>query len=1274
MISSDCPPGETLERFLAGTLTSRDEATIVDHVDGCTSCQKRLDTLSAGPVHGTPATLSIADASVVEALLSQMKAVGAPSIVDAGPPDRRGTIPTPTVPGYEIVAELGRGGMGIVYKAVHKTLNRTVALKMILSGVGPTDADRQRFLAEAEATARLQHPNIVQLFEVGEADGRPYLALEYIPGGTLHQRTGDRPQQPLAAARLIETLARAVHAAHTQQVVHRDLKPQNVLLAPMLNPVTDADREYGIPKLTDFGLATRLDAGQTTMSRAVTGTPSYMAPEQIPEGIASGPRPPIGPLVDVYALGAILYQLLTGRPPFLGVDWVTTLLQTVRRDPVPVRQLQPGVPRDLETICLKCLEKEPYRRYDSAADLADDLRRFLDREPIRARPIGTGERMLKWARRRPVAAAALGVAGLGIVSALFGLMAALAAVNAQRGAEARAAAEARAREQVVLKARIEADRLRDEADANLYLSQIAQTYLLWRDSDVGKARLTLAACREKFRGWEWLYLNRLCHDGLAVVSLPTGYRVAEAASGPAWFAAVGHADPAPGQPAARPVVSVWSDAGVERLRTLTPTAGRPIAAVASPGDRLSVVVAEPGTQRHQLYVWDLFGVRPSDAQPPPSDTIHLGPHWDITPDGRYVLSDVAEPTPRLRLWDIPQHRSVVEYPLDVPATDVALSSDGSIFAWADGGTITVARCNDGRTVASWPAPEPSGLVFSPDGTRLAYVDRHNSTVVVRSVANPENEPFSFAVAPRFRRWDRRLCFTPDGNTLFAPTPDGVRLWSLDGGGSTTLGSQSGFVHEAVMGTDGRTLATAGDDSTARLWSIGRQASSAQAAGVYRGHTGPVTCAAFSADNRRLITGGTDGVVAVRDLTTPQAMLTGLAQEQAPAADGIIWFTPSGQLIEQSADQLRLWNSSAGILERVVPLNTKDHQSPLSASLSAGVGNRFVLTNPQRNQVVVRRLDSDHVDPTSGKNPATTEFTLSGHRHPITAVALAANGSLIITGSAGLDPAPVRPRPVGEVCIWDGKTGELLQRIEEPDLCVSSIAVTADGRSAAVATGWPGWDRTGEPAPPASLRILATFSGKLGRPVAADRQGANPLVQIVFHPAERLLVAAPYRQSDTLHAYDLLEGQKVWSWTGSGTVTGIAFHPDGSRLAAAGTGGVTLLDGESGSEAIRLPISESAPRRQIRTTGQLAFDPTGTRLAASVAGKILIWEASSDPTSDRTRWRAAHEARSRFVNQHSHGESLESSESRSDLSGDRIRRLRFAHPGNSGQFHSRDDDH
>jgi serine/threonine-protein kinase len=318
-------------------------------------------------------------------------------------PARHAGADLPRVPGYDVEALLGRGGMGVVYKARHRRLNRPVALKMLLAGAHAGPTERARFQREAEAVASLRHANIVALYDVSDHEGCPYFTMELLEGGSLAQAMAGTPQPARQAAALLITLAEAVQVAHQAGIVHRDLKPANILLTAK-----------GTPKVADFGLARPFEGEPAlTLSGARIGTPSYMAPEQV-----VGKAGTIGPAADIYSLGALLYEMLTGRPPFRGETAAETEQQVIHDEPVSPSRLNTKVPRDLEMICLKCLSKEPKRRYASAAAMADDLSRFGDGRPIEARPVGWGERSWRWCRRNPTLAAllvtALALVGLAV--------------------------------------------------------------------------------------------------------------------------------------------------------------------------------------------------------------------------------------------------------------------------------------------------------------------------------------------------------------------------------------------------------------------------------------------------------------------------------------------------------------------------------------------------------------------------------------------------------------------------------------------------------------------------------------------------------------------------------------------------------------------------------------------------------------------------------------------------------------------------------------------
>jgi tetratricopeptide (TPR) repeat protein len=478
-----CPSAEQLRRLLAEQLGEAERDGVEAHVEGCAACQGTLEELTAALVgEGRPGGAAEGwsrhepDSGFLRRLGRRPPNVpaarGGKGTEDMVPsPGPEATPPAaagwPQVPGYEILGVLGRGGMGVVYQARQTSLRRLVALKMTLAGSHATGEQQARFRTEAEAVARLQHPNVVQIHEVGEHDGLPFFSLEFVDGGSLANRLDGTPRPPRQAAQVVETLARAVHAAHQRGIVHRDLKPANVLLTG-----------DGVPKITDFGLAKMLDAtAGATDTGAVMGTPSYMAPEQ-----TGRYAHPIGPATDVYALGAVLYELLTGRPPFQGETPLATLEQVVADEPVPPRRWQPGVPRDLETVCLKCLRKEPAGRYGSALGLADDLRHFLAGEPIRARPVGPAGRLWRWARRNPKVAGLLATlalvmaAGMVTVTALW-----LLAEERRRTAEEnQALAERRRREARAnyLKARDAVDQLTRLGDE--YLRHVPQQEKLRR--------------------------------------------------------------------------------------------------------------------------------------------------------------------------------------------------------------------------------------------------------------------------------------------------------------------------------------------------------------------------------------------------------------------------------------------------------------------------------------------------------------------------------------------------------------------------------------------------------------------------------------------------------------------------------------------------------------------------------------------------------------------------------------------------------------------------
>ncbi len=446
---------------------------------------------------------------------------------------------------YEIIREIARGGMGVVFHARQVSLNRPVALKMILAGQLANDTDVKRFYTEAEAAANLDHPGIVPIYEVGQHEGQHYFSMGFVEGQSLSQRLAGGPLPVREAAELIRRVSAAIEYAHQHGVIHRDLKPANILL----------DRN-GNPRVTDFGLAKKLqgDSGLTG-SGQIMGTPSYMPPEQ-----AEGRRGEVGPAADVYALGATLYALVTGRPPFQAATAMETVLQLVSDEPVRPRRLNASISRDLETICLKCLEKEPGKRYASAAALADDLRRCLAGEPILARPVGPGERAWRWCRRSPVVAGL--VAGIALALVLGTVVATYFALRATAGERLALKNAREARENLRLASQ-QADRANQEAEKAIQAAhradqarkaesdqrRLAEEYLYpghialanheLSVGNVDRVAELLNQCPERLRRWEWYYLRRQIGANLltfrghvapvhALVLMPDGRRAASA--------------------------------------------------------------------------------------------------------------------------------------------------------------------------------------------------------------------------------------------------------------------------------------------------------------------------------------------------------------------------------------------------------------------------------------------------------------------------------------------------------------------------------------------------------------------------------------------------------------------------------------------------------------------------------------------------------------------------------------------------------------------------
>ncbi len=1005
--------------------------------------------------------------------------------------------PPPSIPGYEIEGLLGRGGMGVVYKALHLALKRTVALKMVLAGRYAGPSELARFRIEAEAVARLQHPNIVQIHDVGETGGCPYIALEFVAGGNLASKITGKPMSARDSARLVEAVARAIQLAHSRNVVHRDLKPANILLA--------AD---GTAKITDFGLARQLDcdSGETHVGD-VMGTPSYMAPEQ-----ASGRAHAAGPATDIYALGAILYDCLTGRPPFRGQSVVETLDQVRTQEPVPPSRWRKGVPLDLETICLKCLRKEPEKRYASAAELADELGRYLRGEPILARPVGRVERLLLWARRRP-AAAAVGVLVV-LVVVLGGLGSGAAWLWQQAEQARRTLADASDQTEKALQgerfAREQADRARlGETAANekltaangrleqvLYLRRIWLAHVGWRENNLAKMEQELLACPLQRRRWEWYYLDHLRHaelqeirfrtDGMALVLSRDGGRIAASASDGfvrVWDVATG-----------KEVLALPGHSGLRRCLCFSPDG--------------SLLAAD--SDRKALKIWDTRT----------GQLVHTLPHESVTtacfsPDGHTVATSGADDA--VHFWDSrtgEQTRVVPDLAKWSHIKQLSFSPDGQLLAVV----AAMARVWDvaaGKELSPFMSPggTPTGVCFSSDGRRLA------TTWAGGAVRLSDARTGKVQASPKDQVNPQAVCLSPDGNLLATGASDRiVRLWDARTGEPIrTFQGHTGSIRCLAFSADGQRLVSAAEDGLVKVW----DASTDQEARRLEGATtGTHLC--FSSNSQRLAAVGQDGMVRVWDTRT------GLPLRDLAGKDGNVVGVGFG-------------GAGLRVVRRLSPhgVTVRDDETDQPARILGGdtddIG-KVCLSPDGRRLAAIFRNEVRLWDAETGQFLRT----LKGPRLAFACLGFSPDGRTLAAGCM----------VEGDVHVWDVRTGESRCVLTGHTGTIHGVAFHPDA------------DRLASIAVDGTVRAWDLATGKeIDRRTAGVEPLANGAGGVCWSPDGQRLVGVWGR--GTMHLWDVLSGEEVLTLPGDGTGHAnrerLCFSPDGRLLAACHDGTVRLWE-------------------------------------------------------------------------------------------------------------------
>jgi serine/threonine protein kinase/WD40 repeat protein len=1037
---------------------------------------------------------------------------------------------------YELLSEIARGGMGVVFRARQVTLNRPVAVKMILAGTYATPREVQRFRAEAEAAANLDHPNILPIYEVGEFEGHQYFSMKLVEGGSLSSRLADLSGRLTDAMGLMAVLARAVHFAHQRGILHRDLKPANVLLA-----------SDGTPFITDFGLAKRVvgeDGAALTQSGSVVGTPSYMPPEQ-----ARGGKD-ISTSVDVYALGAILYEILAGRPPFKADSVFATLKQVIETETPDPRNFAPHADRDLCVVAMKCLRKEPASRYSSAAELADDLDRWRRGEPIHARPIGRTERTRMWVRRNPVKASAVLVAAVALVSVFASLNYALRQSRLSESATRKLYEQSVEQEQQALSFGTKiADSLAAERKA-AYFARINLAFNEWQLNNPARADRLLEEAEMEPRGWEYPFLKRIMHterhaiaadpravgvmaytpDGSRLVTAGSdqNIRVWDTATGELTFVIVGHTAPLRGVvfladgrqllASSHKETILWSLESGKRLPWRGPTMGA-LQIARRPDGRLAMATAD----KH-------VAAFAADSEQPlwtaPGETVA----W--VNEGSAVATGVGE---AIVLYDPATGQEASRLSSQgAPQVIASVSDDGRRLATHTG---PLAPENGTNRITVWDVPTGKALLnlraagfevqLHPDGKSLAVGGQRE--VRLWSVDSGEERP-KLRGLPNYVQ---QLAFSPDGRSFAAATGDPIALASI----KQNPTDQGATLMMAFMN-----MVMVSSAAEVRMWDLplpdyGTPLPSQEA---------PVTCIATGPDN--LLAVGRETALEIWDASS-RKLLRSISIPSGSA--GVATFSPDGSLliVGGSDKTVRVYETATGHARS----QALSQPGAINALAAFSDGNTVAVATRSIGAAVVWDYASGTETAVSFADADGSAFLAIGHRTPL--IIRSNSGSMKFTNES-------ITRQSGILTVIDSATGLRLRDFEPTLGVVRAIALSPDDRVLAVVSG----DKVGGEA----VQFFDVASGKETHHFPGD---SEIVTSLTFTPdGNRLIVAT----DAALKLWDVASGKVLLSvpWaTGN-----LAFSPDGDRLIA--VRGSTIVIFDTDTPTVLRPL----PQRSNQTAG------------------------------------------------------------------------------------------